>query len=193
MRRSRNGQTLIEVVVATAVGIFVVTALTFATIFSLRNANFAKNSAQATKRAQEGIERVRIGRDRNQCINGGLGINSWNGGNNSCSVGGSIWGYQITGSSSNCENTTVPGSKCYFNIDSGGVLTYISSSTTFPTSFAERIPTAIAIFYRVIILSDDSSGVPPPYTFEKKATAVVQWKDATGTHESRLTTVLRKL
>lgn len=62
--RCGKGQSLIEVIIATTVGILVVTALTFATIFSLRNANFAKNSAQATKLAQEGIEKVRTLRDR---------------------------------------------------------------------------------------------------------------------------------
>lgn len=191
MRRSRNGQTLIEVVVATAVGIFVVTALTFATIFSLRNANFAKNSAQATKLAQEGIERVRIGRDRNQCI-GALdtSVKSWDGNssNINCLGPGPIWAYQIQ-TDGGCDNPS-DGGKCYFKVDLNGILTNIGADqTSFPTPSAEKIPTAIAIFYRAVILSDENS----LYTFEKKATAVVQWIDATGTHESRLTTILRKL
>lgn len=61
---NERGQTLMEVIVASTVGILVVAALTFAVIFSLRNANLAKNQAQATKLAQEGIERVRGLRDR---------------------------------------------------------------------------------------------------------------------------------
>ena len=68
MRREK-GQSLIEVMIAVTVGILVVTALTFATIFSLRNANFAKSSAQATKLAQEGIEKVRTLRDRDGAVN----------------------------------------------------------------------------------------------------------------------------
>lgn len=61
---NNKGESLVEVIIAATVGVLVVTALTFATIFSLRNANFAKNSAQATKLAQEGIEMVRTLRDR---------------------------------------------------------------------------------------------------------------------------------
>ena len=63
-----KGQSLLEVIIAMTVGILVVTALVFAVIFSLRNANFAKNSAQATKLAQEGIERVRTLRDRDSRV-----------------------------------------------------------------------------------------------------------------------------
>lgn len=63
-----KGQTLVEVIVASFVGILVVAALTFAVIFSLRNANLAKNQSQATKLAQEGIERVRGLRDRNGAV-----------------------------------------------------------------------------------------------------------------------------
>lgn len=61
---NEKGQTLMEVIVASTVGVLVVAALTFAVIFSLRNANLAKNQAQATKLAQEGMERVRGLRDR---------------------------------------------------------------------------------------------------------------------------------
>lgn len=61
---NERGQTLMEVIVASTVGILVVAALTFAVIFSLRNANLAKNQAQATKLAQEGLEKVRSLRDR---------------------------------------------------------------------------------------------------------------------------------
>ena len=193
---NQSGQSLIEVIVAAAVGILVVTALTFATIFSLRNANFAKNSALATKLAQEGIEWVRTGRDRNQCIsNLGASVNSWNGSssNSGCPGPGSVWNYQIS-VAEGCDNPST-GGKCYFSINPNtGALTRIGFAfTSFPTSGVEKIPITNTIFQRVVILSDDSAGSPPRWTFEKIATAVVQWTDATGTHESRLTTVLRKL
>lgn len=192
-----SGQSLIEVIIASLVGILVVSALTFATIFSLRNANFAKNSAQATKLAQEGIERVRTGRDKNQCISAlDTTVKSWNdnSSNINCPGPGSIWAYPITGSSNNCENTTLPGSKCYFTVDSAGVLTNIGYAFV-PTSTAplppssELIPYGNLIFKRAVILSDDSLG----YTTQKKVTIIVGWNDATGNHESELTTILRKL
>lgn len=62
--RGEAGQTLIEVIVVVTVSVIVVGALVFATIASLRNASFSKNQAQATKLAQDGLEKVRTIRDR---------------------------------------------------------------------------------------------------------------------------------
>lgn len=160
-----KGQTLLEVIVTSAVGILVVSALTFAVIFSLRNAGFAKNQAQATKLAQEGIEKVRSFRDRNSVISGfTLGSNpvdSWE--------DADMWG-QITG---NCD-------PCYFKINSSGQFQYAGTSL----SNGEPIPP----FTRAIMLSDG-----PNFAVEKNVTAIVQWTDFAGTHESKLTTILRKL
>jgi hypothetical protein len=66
-----KGQTLLEVIIAITVGIIVIGALTFATISSLRNADFAQKQSQATKLAQEGIEKVRGIRDRDEMIDNG--------------------------------------------------------------------------------------------------------------------------
>lgn len=192
-----KGQTLIEVIVAATVGILVVTALTFATIFSLRNANFAKSSALATKLTQEGIEKVRAGRDRDNAvtISGGssdcitldsctntpttCNVTSWKG--DSGTSAGSIWNYQIyTGCGS--------GGDCYFNVDSGGALNPLTTSSSFPTSGAEDVYSDNK-FLRAVIVSDDSSSC----TVQKKVTVVVKWNDATGDHFSKLTTILRKL
>lgn len=192
---SEKGQTLLELIVVISVSVIIIGALVFATIASLRNAQFSKNQSLATKLAQEGIERVRVGRDRNQCIkNLDAGVNSWNGSstNSDCPGSGSIWNYPITGSSSNCENLTTSG-KCYFTGDSFGVLTMVGySQTTFPASLAESIPP----FKRLIILSDDLNEngiVDDDPQNAKKITSVVQWTDFSGTHESRLTTILRRL
>lgn len=175
------GQSLIEVIIAATVGVLVVTALTFATIFSLRNASFAKNSAQATKLAQEGIERVRSGRDRNLAI-GRLGsITSWDGSSSVACSGptvksDSIWCYQIN---STCNPN------CYFNVTNAGALKSLGAGSSIP-AFAELI---LPNFKRVVILSDDESS----YTDQKKVTVVVQWTDFAGPHESKLTTILRRL
>lgn len=187
---SEKGQSLIEVIVTAAVGILVVSALVFATIFSLRNANFAKNSAQATKLAQEGIERVRTGRDRNSSIiiSGVDTVDSWS------STGKPIWGYQIK-TSGGCENITVVDSKCYFNVGSDGSLSntasgfaYVSTTSAPLPSDAESITSAGREFHRIVILSDDGS-----YQNQKMVTVLVTWTDFTGSHESRLTTILRKI
>lgn len=185
----QSGQTLIELMVVIAVSVIVIGALVFATIASLRNAQFSKNQAQATKLAQEGIERVRVGRDRNQCITSlDINVKSWNGdsSNTNCPGPGSIWTYSITGTNSNCENPTVL-SKCYFSVDSGGSLTVKGySQTSFPQN-AEGIPTATPVFKRAITLSDDST----TFASQKTVTSIVIWNDFSGQHESRLTTILR--
>lgn len=178
--RHQQGQSLMELIVVIAVIVFVVGALTFATIASLRNAVFAQNQAQATKLAQEGLERVRVGRDRNEeistlpdvsdCPN----VDSWNGG-----TAYPIWSCKI-------YNTCGTGGDCYFNVSSSGALNYLTSSTTFPTAGTESIP---PMFNRAIMISDDST----TYSSQKTVTAIVIWRDVSGSHESRLTTILRKI
>lgn len=182
---NEKGQSLAEVIVATTVGVLVVSALTFATIFSLRNANYAKTAAQATKLAQEGIEGVRVGRDRDRAINnnGALGnVTSWNG---DTSGNGAIWNYQIDG---NCGNTAAtPPTYCYFNIVSSGEnygdLEHLTAAPS-PPSGTEPV----GQFNRVVILSDDSN-----YATQKKVTVIVTWTDFTGPRESKLVTILGKL
>lgn len=179
--RHKNGQSLMEVIIAATVGILVVSALTFATIFSLRNASFSKASAQATKLAQEGIERVRTGRNRNAAINGlSVEVTSWSG---DASGEKALWDYQITGALS-CDNPTT-GGKCYFNVNSDGQLTQIGgfASLTLPPQ-AEPIPPQ---FRRAVTLSDDAN-----YQNQKKVTVIVTWTDSSGPHESKLTTILGK-
>lgn len=186
------GQTLVELVVVVAVSVIIIGALVFATISSLRNASFSRNQAQATKLAQEAIERVRSSRDRNQCINGltiqSSIINSWNGSNPACSTTNTaaIWEKQING---NCGNTsTTPPSYCFFNVASSGAISYIGPFT--PTT-EQRLPTgseSIPPFQRAVYIFDASA----TFSTRKTITAIVTWNDFSGYHESRLTTILGK-
>lgn len=59
LRSGQNGQTLLEVLVALGVGIFILTAMTSAILGSLANAQFSKNQNLATLYAQQGMEIVR--------------------------------------------------------------------------------------------------------------------------------------
>lgn len=181
-----KGQSLLELVVVIAVVVIVIGALTFATIASLRNAQFSQNQAQATKLAQEALEWTRSGRDRNECIRNleTAGVKSWNGysTDENCPGAGSFWTYHILG---DCENSL---GKCYFNISSNGTLQNIGfQSKDFPGNFAE-IPANNPIFQRALIITDDNN-----YTIQKTITAIVKWTDFSGSHESRLTTVLGRL
>ena len=103
-------------------------------------------------------------------------VTSWNGdGSNN-----SIWGCKI-------YLTCGSGGNCYFKLKTvnSNDLNYLSTSTDLPSSTEVVDPS----FKRGIILSDDSS----TYTTQKTVTVIVNWNDFAGPHESRLTTILRKL
>lgn len=59
----KNGQSLLEVLVAMAIAILILAALAMAVISAVRNAQFAKNQTLATKYANEGLEWLRAERD----------------------------------------------------------------------------------------------------------------------------------
>ena len=188
---SERGQNLIELLIVVSVLVFVVGALVFATIASLRNAQLAKNQIQATKLAQAGIERVRAARDRNEVVSIlPSAVQSWDGDG---SLGSSLWDYQIY---SGCGNNNL---SCYlkFSTSLGGGLIWISTSSTFPSSGAESLSSDQ--FKRAVILADratcTTSGITviDCYKREKEATVVVTWTDFSGPHQSRITTILRNL
>lgn len=154
--RGEKGQTLLELVVAIAVAILVLGSLVFATITSLRNAQLAKNQAQATKLAQEGLETVRSLRDRNGLVSGT---------NPPATNFNDLWSFSF--------DCSVSVNNCHFIINSG-TLKEVNS-----TDF-ENIPP----FKRQILIEGSASD-------SKQITALVQWSDTTGLHESRLTTILR--
>lgn len=181
---NEKGQTLIELIVVMAVAVVIIGALVFVTISSLRNAQFSKNQSQATKLAQEGLERLRSARDRNSSITGipGDTVNSWNGDDNGV---GSIWNYRIYDGCASGINTNF---NCYFKFSSpnDGRLVYIGTSDKIPVSGYEQVYTN---FKRVVILSDDSAS----FATQKTVKVVVQWTDFSGQHESQLTTILSKI
>lgn len=170
-----SGQSLIELIVAIAIGAIVVASLAFATISSLRNATLAQNQSQATKLAQEGIERVRASRDRNLNVDniGGTALVRWS--------APYLWTTQFNLSSGCNEPTT----HCYYNLTSTNNLDFLSIAATIPSS-AELISNR---FQRVVIINDE----PSRWTVEKKVTVIVTWTDFSGSHESKLTTALRRI
>lgn len=173
--RTEKGQTLLEVIVVLAVGIIVIGSLVFATITSLRNAQFSRNQAAATKLAQEGIEGVRNARDRNNRIVGLFQQTvTW--------TDPGLWG--ATAITNACSPN------CYFVLTSSGELDAIGSIP--PSNPLPNCPLAECLdnnmFKRVVILADDAGS-----TNSKLVTVVVTWTDFAGPHESRLTTILRNL
>ncbi len=174
MRLNSDGQTLLEVIIVATVAILIIGAFAFATISSLRNADFAKNQAQATKLAQEGIEKVRSIRDRGDPITGGFTIDSF-----------AIDSWKDDDLWRQISHTCLAPINCYFKL-SGANLQFIGTGNDVPTS-AE--PLGDNKFKRAIILSDD----PVSYQDRKNVVVIVRWTDFSGDHQSQLTTILRRL
>lgn len=63
-KRTKNGQSLVEVLAALAIAVLVILALVKAVTVAVRNASFARNQALATKYAEEGMEWIRSQRDK---------------------------------------------------------------------------------------------------------------------------------
>lgn len=167
--QKNSGQSLVELIVVIAVIVIVLGALTFATIASIRNAQFAKNQAQATKLAQEGLERVRSVRDRNSSVSYlSAGVRDWNW----------LW--------TNTISTVCGSSQCYMKLKSGSCV-YDLCQIIGTTSTQEDIYRD-GKFTRMITIEDGAS-----FDTEKEVTSIVSWTDFSGSHESRLITILRKL
>lgn len=180
-KRTQNqyGQSLVELIVVTAVAVIVMGALTFATIASLRNAAFSKNQTQATKLAQDGLERMRGLRDRDSDIIT-LNIPDKSGNPGTISFA-NVWDYLISRDFCNRGGENSP---CLFKF-SNGVLTQINSSQDAEGTDLKRY---IEIFDR-----SSCDGISECFKFQKEVRVVVYWLDSSGTHESRLTTILRNV
>lgn len=169
---------MLEAVIAIAVAVIIAGALVFATIATLRNAQFAKNQTQATRLAQEAIEKVRDIRDRNE-----------------------------------------KGETLYLLDDSPLVYTeYFSELWDIPLRCNTPSPNCFFIFYifddkyhlgsaisidlfeqagnfkRQIMIEDACpGGICFGDKLEMRVTAIVVWTDFAGSHQSKISTILRKI
>lgn len=63
--RTRNGLSLLEVIISLAVSIILISGFVSAVTIAIRNSQFAKNQTLATKLTQEAMEKIRSYRDQN--------------------------------------------------------------------------------------------------------------------------------
>lgn len=187
MYNKQSGQSLLEVVVVIAVGIIVVSALVFATIASIRNAQFAKNQALATKLAQEGIEKIKTIRDLD--VAGSVEFAYRNGSATISTVKFSdLWGLELN-QSCNTAATSEVKIPCYFTLVSAP-LVQGSTKIMGTNNNADTFEVLNAgMFRRQVQIKDEHSS----FTNEKNITVIVRWTDFSGNHESKLTTILRKI
>lgn len=136
-------------------------------ITSLKNAQFAKSQVQATKYAQQGMEKVKAIRDRNGTV---------------------TFSSMAPPCAPNCffgdlKTISLPESPLYyFRIEGEGL---VEKQDTFSR---EDLGSGI---YRQIIISD-APAIPPdlPDLNQKLITVKVVWVDGSGSHESKLQTVV---
>lgn len=179
-----RGQTLIEVIVVITVGLLVVAALTFATLFAIRSSQVAQNQSQATKLAQEGIEKIKSDRDRGGKISSTLGgypnqyypVTSWK--------DDGFWNWSLFSCSSSRPNY----GRTYFKFGNGDEIIYFGCGVDpFSSNRAELVNNNK--FQRAIKIMDKSS----TYQVEKEVEVTVKWSDFSGAHETKQNTILRRL
>jgi Tfp pilus assembly protein PilV len=165
-----KGQSLIELVIGIGLITVVVGALAIVTVYSLQNTQFSKNQAQATKIAQENLEKVRTIKSANYgvCTQGQLTTD--------CSSWDDIWA-TVFGkvSASTCNG-------CTFNL---GTCTVASVSRPFCLNYSATRATLSNGFTSQILLEDEADS-------QKKITSRVYWNDASGEHSSDLVTIFSR-
>lgn len=161
MSKIEAGQTLVEVLVAITVVVIVLGAFAIATIVSIRNAQFSQNQAQATKLAQEGIDKIKLGRSKD--------VNVFYSGDTTPKPFS-----QFLADDNKCSSI------CYFSMNNNLELIEVTSvgvdSSLTDTTFKR--------FIQVVRTAEAS---------EKKFTVIVSWTDTSGSHESRLQTLLSQI
>jgi len=163
---NESGQTLLELIIVITVAAMVVGALTFATISSLRNAQFSKNQTQSTKLAQAGLETIRSIRNKDGAV-----VFAYSGG--TTTKFSDLWNIP-GGMSSSCN-------PCYFKLDPSNLsLNGVTSATFEPLS--DNLERQVQIWDKVSTAS-----------VEKMISVIVRWSDFSGWHQSQLTSILRKI
>lgn len=169
-KKLQRGQTLLEVVVALAIGIVVVTGFVSLAVVSVRNSQFSTNKATATNLAEEGIEAMITIRDLNTTgAISGAASNNWQG-----LVGSTLGGPCPSDPTQACPNNDFRLSDCTFNSIPQHCITRPYSPETINT-----------IFTRKVQITDSGTNV-------KNITVVVWWTDSSGQHTSVLSRKLHK-
>lgn len=175
--QNSSGQAFLELVISLTLLTIIVLAITLATANGLKSSQFAKNQVQATKLAQEGIEKVRAIRDRNYTVCGDsanpTSLNKFN----------SLWTTPCAGSS--CKYVLRPPVNGSSQTCGGTVVVdpYWIQYTPTPEAFVVNNYT----FQRSVEITDSGS---PSSMSVKEVRVKVSWRDSSGDHSSDLVTIL---
>lgn len=162
-----NGQSLLEIAITLGIVIVVASALAIITINGIKNSQFSKNQALATKFAQEGLESVRTIRDRDYTVCLDKGNPS------SCENWSKFWGISCDPS---CEvNLSFNKPSC----------SPTEEEIPFCLIASEKKESIEGKFERQIQVTEAGPN-------QKQVKSKVSWTDASGTHASELVTILAK-
>lgn len=169
-RTNSKGQSLLELVIGLGLITIVISALTILTVAGLRNSQFSKNQLQATKLAQEVLEKVRTVKSSNYevCL-AGQGVAG-----NPCSYWEDIWSVNF-GSLPSCTTN------CTFVLSSCGAPVH-------PCLRASAVEGAVGTgsFTGLVTVEDEAVS-------QKRITSTVYWTDSTGKHSSKIVTIFSKI
>lgn len=157
---TQSGETLLELTMAAGLAVLVISALTITTIIGLRNSQLSQNQTQATKLAQEGIEKVRSLRSRNQSVCLDLGSPM-------------PWDSVFTASDFTNKEFKLNGANC--SDPSGNYLVTSAAPDLSPT-------TSLPFTRRLYLTKTGSKQI--------NVTSTVSWRDYSGPHQTELITVL---
>lgn len=169
LRKGNRGQSLMELVVGVSLITVVIGAIAVITTYSLRNSQFSKNQAQATKLAQQNLEVVRTIKSSN------YGVCTMGQDLTACSSWEDIWPPNI-----GVGSYKIPGSGCTVN----GVLKTYCLQYKAPEAVWNL---DVAGFTGEIVIADEVTAN------QKRVTSRVYWTDTSGKHSSDLVTVFAKI
>lgn len=160
-----KGQSLLEITIALGVAVLVITALTVTTLIGLRNSQFSQNQVQATKLAQEGLEKIKQMRNRNTFI---------------CTEDGTNYSWKIeeAPTSNIWQNLLVGTSSAYYFIP-------VAGNCELKNTVNNNEAAISGLFHRKVFI-ENITGEP----MQKKFTTQVLWDDPSGSHKSELITIL---
>lgn len=174
-----KGQSLMELVIGLGLVAIVAGAIAITTTNSLKNSQFSKNQIQATKIAQENLEKVRTIKNTN------FGLCTSAQGSGNCSMWSDVWGHPFFGKVS---TTCVAAVGCTYIIVSPCNVTTTSGveSKPFCLRYSATRANLADGFTSQIIIEDEAVN-------QKKVTSRVFWSDSSGEHSSDLVTIMSRL
>lgn len=162
-----KGQSLLEMVIALGLVLAVISAVAIVTLNSMQNSQFSKNQVQATKLAQDGIDKVRTIKSRNYTVCGLTPTAKWR--------------------DFFTDKTCPTSADCVYQLRSTSACGGTDPVSLNPTSASspEQITLDGVTFSRIVTVVNYESVIN-----RKEVTVTVSWTDISGPHSSKLVTVL---